>query len=74
MLHLVTYFLRQFEHPEVKLASGTIECLQEYVWPGNVRELITVLRRTLFLMESDEDTLTSDAVTDGLRWTDSAEL
>lgn len=73
ILHLVTYFLRQLERPEVELAAGTIECLQKYDWPGNVRELITVLRRTLFLMESD-DALTADAVTDGLRWTDSAEL
>jgi transcriptional regulator with PAS, ATPase and Fis domain len=73
IFHLVRYFLRQLERPEVELVTGAIECLQRYDWPGNVRELVTVLRRILFLMESDS-ILTPETIKDGLGWTDRTEL
>ena len=53
ILPLANLFTSQFSRNRVRLAEGTVVCLQNFGWPGNVRELRNVIERAVLLSQSE---------------------
>ena len=53
ILPLANLFASQFSRNRVRLAEGTVVCLQNFGWPGNVRELRNVIERAVLLSQSE---------------------
>ncbi len=50
--HFLSYYSREFERPDIRLAPETMEALQNYNWPGNVRELKNLIMNICLLEDS----------------------
>jgi DNA-binding NtrC family response regulator len=53
ILPLANFFIGKLARTRMRLADGTVVCLQNHAWPGNVRELRNTIERAVLLSQSE---------------------